>query len=787
MLKTTLRSLWRRKTFTFLNILGLSVGMGACLVLFLLIRYERSYDTYHTKLDRIYRVTTAYTEGPDGNQFFQGVPVPLVASLRQAFPQFEKVAAVDGALNSQFTIPAPGGDKKIRDDAGVFYAEAGIFDIIDQPWLAGEPATALAEPNTIALDASVATAWFGDWKDAMGKTILLNHALPLKITGIMTDPPGNTDLPMRMVMSFATDPDATNTNWHNTNGKFNCFALLKKGEDIRQVAASMPAFAGKYFDNKSPGQKTSYYCQPLRAIHADVTMGSYSGKKAPTPMLWALGIIGAFLVLIACINFVNLATAQSASRAKEIGVRKVLGSPRIRLVGQFLGETGMIAFFSLLLACIIAELALPYFRNLLHEDISFRIVPLFLLGIWLAVTVLGGLYPAFVITGTDPVRAIKNTLASPKGLFLRRLLVVSQFVIAQLLMIGTIIVIQQFHYLRTMPLGFDKDAEALVRVPQDSLSKAHYAYLKNRVLGIPGVLDASLCSDPPSSRRTMTSSFSFKGKQQDFDIVIRRVDPDFLRTFHIDLAAGRLPFANDTPREYLVNETTAHELGYRHAADILGQSIDVMGGRYPVVGIVRDYNSGTPMNRIPPLILSPQLSSYEYLALRFDPSRVGDVMKTVRATWEETFPQDAYEQEFLDEKIAQYFTMQTATEKLIAVFAGIAILVSCLGLYGLVAFMVVQKTKEVGIRKVLGATVRSILVLFSREFTLLICLAFLIAAPIGYILMNKLLQSMDNRIHIGWDVFAWVIGSSILFAWMTVGYRAVRAALANPIKALQYE
>lgn len=793
-IKTALRSLWRKKTFSVLNILGLSVGLGAALVLFLLIRYELSYDTYHTKLSRIYRVTSAYSEGPEGNHFFQGVPVPLAPALRQDFPQLEKVAAVCGAIDPQFTIPVKGREAmKIKVNQGVFYAEPALFDIIDQPWLEGNPSTALSEPNTVALDATVATAWFGDWKNALGKTITLDHATPLTVTGVLTDPPGNTDMPLQIVISYTTYPDRTNTNWHDTRGDFNCYALLAKGEGIRNVEKGLAVFAAKYYDNKGKGEKTSFYFQPLKDVHSDLRMGSFSGKKAPAGLLWALGLIGVFLVLIACINFINLSTAQSVSRSKEIGVRKVLGSSRGRLVLQFLGETGVLVCLALLLACIFAELALPYFRTMLNEQVylNFGQAPsilTFLVVAGLAVTLLGGLYPAVVLSGFDPVRAIKNTLGTKKGggLFLRRSLVVFQFMIAQILMIGTIVVVEQLNFLKGMPLGFDKEAVALVALPVDSLSQTHYAYVKTRIQDIPGVLAVSLCSDAPSSRRTVTSSFTFEDKAQDFGLSIRRADTGYFRTFGIGLAAGRLPFASDTTREYLINETTAHKLGFRDVRDVIGKTID-MGGRRPIVGVIKDFNSSTPMNEIPPLVLSTQLSEYQYVAVRFDPVQMKRVMTKVKTTWEGVFPDYAYEQHFLDDNIAKYFTQINSVESLLRIFAGIALLVSCLGLYGLVAFMVAQKTKEVGIRKVLGASVQSIVVLFSKEFTLLIGIAFLVAVPLGYYLMTELLSSFSNRITIGWGVFAWVIAGSLALAWATVGYRALRAALADPVKALKYE
>lgn len=792
--KIALRSLWRKRGFSLLNILGLSVGIGAALVLFLIIRFELSFDTYHAKKDRIYRVVTHSFGGPEGDHLYQGVPVPLAPELRQAFPQLEKVASVFGIINPQFTITRPGRENlMVKETAGVVYVEPTIFAIFDQPWILGNPSS-LSEPNAIAIDASVARNWFGSIDAALGKVVLLDHNTPLTITGVMTDPPDNTDLPMRIVVSYATYPDRASTNWHNWMGNFNCYALLGKGQKIGQVGHSIDAFAAKFYDNKGPGEKQSFSFQPLNQIHFDTRLGTNSGKIAPPGLLWGLGLVGAFLVLIACINFINLATAQSVQRSKEIGVRKVLGSSRRWLAFQFLGETGVIVFLSLLLACIYTELSLPYFRQLLNEPIYLNILDhpsilVFLLLTGLVVTLLAGLYPALVISGLNPIRAIRSASAggNARGRFLRRGLVVSQFVIAQLLMVGSIVVMEQIHFLKNMPLGFDKESVALVNLPTDSLSQTHFQYAKQQIEAIGGVQSVSLCLDAPSARRTMTSSFSFETKMPDFGIVLRFADTGYFRTFHLGLAAGRVPFASDTIREVLVNETAAHQLGFRDASGILGKKIEVLGGSFPIVGVLKDFSSSTPMSTIPPLMLSTNLSNYQYIAIRFDPGMGGRVMSAVQKTWRGIFPEYAYEQHFMDENVARYFTVLNAGEDLIRIFASIALLVSCLGLYGLVSFMVVQKTKEVGIRKVLGASVQSILVLFSREFTLLIGLAFLVAAPVGYWLMHMALANFANRITIGWDVFVWVMGSSILVAWVTVGYRALRAALADPVKALKYE
>ena len=778
--------------FTLLNIAGLSVGISACLILFLLIHFERSFDRFHAKGDRVYRVAMHYTGGPEGNHYFQGVPVPLPGALRRAFPQFQDVAPVCDAMGGQFTIPVTGGaEKKIRETHGVFYADPSLFDILDFPWLAGDPLTALRDPHTVAIGQSVAKAWFGDWTLAMGKTVTLDHLTPLTITGILRDAPDNTDLPLRIVMPFAGFPERDNQNWHDTRGNFGCFVLLAPGQRIDAVMRHVPAFVKTYYGGDDGPEKTSLYFEPLDQMHSDVIMGNFTGKKAPVELLWGLGLLGFLLIGVACINFINLATAQAVNQAKEVGVRKVLGSSRLSLVVRFFGETALITFAAIFIACILTELGLPYMRNLLGEPIylplfSSPALLLFLVATGLGVTLLSGSYPALVLSGFDPVTAIQHKVSKKAGggLFLRRALVVLQFTVAQFLIIGTLVLVRQFDFFRHMPLGFDKDAVAMVHLPTDSLSQQRFAYAKAKMQDIPGVLGVSLCADAPSSRRKITSSFTFdnRTKSEDFDISIRMADADYFRTFRIGLAAGRLPYPSDTIREFVVNEKTVRKLGLSQPGDIVGKSISVWGRTYPVVGVVKDFNSSQLQNELAPIVLATQRDQYQYLAVRYDPKRIRQAMHTVQTTWEQIFPEYAYDMQYLDDNIAAYYVESDKVTAVLKIFAALALFVSCLGLYGLVAFMAVQRTKEVGIRKVLGATVGSIMVLFSREFTLLIGIAFLIAGSVGYYVMHLLISHLEYRIAIGVDVFAWAIGASVLLAWITVGYKALSGRPGQPLQ-----
>jgi hypothetical protein len=809
-IKIALRSLWRKKTFAFLNILGLAVGMASALLIFLVIRHEMSYDTFHTKLNRIYRVGTGLYYKSGQVEHYGGATILVPDAFRQDFPGVEKVAPVQQVDEEQFAIPQHGAgtERRFKEKEGIFYTTPSLFDILDFPWLQGNPASALREPYTMALSRTIAQKWFGDWHSAVGKTVLMgDKRIPLLITGILKDPPANTDLSLRIVLSYATykslhaaDFDSPGT-WGSFSSASECFILLHRQEDITALRAQIGAFTHLHYGQteKTGNARTEVELLAFKDQHFDETHDRYGEPGLSVRELWALGLIGVFLVLVACINFVNLSTAQSVNRSKEIGVRKVLGSNRRQLLAQFLQETALLTVIALLLACILTELALPYVGTLTSRDLSINLflVPsalLFLMGTGICVTFLAGVYPGMVLSGFDPVDAIKSKLKTAAGgITLRRGLVVLQFVIAQLLIIGTLVVVKQMAFFRNRPMGFERKAIVMMDLPQDSLSIRKYAFLKHRVQQIPGVLSATLGDTPPSTENAWNTSIVFdtRSTPEDFSIMVRFADTDYFRTFQMDLTTGRLPYPADTVHEVLVNETAVRMLGIRSNEDILGKTAQLgkMGNGLRIVGVLKDFND-KPLNNkigIRPLIVSPAALHYDMLAVRLDPRQIESAMSALSTAYGDVFPEHVFEPTFFDNQLMDYYHTEATAAKLFRLFALLAIFISSLGLYGLVSFMAAQKTKEVGIRKVLGASVPSIVFLFSKEFTLLIGVAFVIASPLGYYLMHQWLNGFFYRTDIGWGVFAVAIILSIVIAWATVGYRALRAALADPVKALKYE
>jgi putative ABC transport system permease protein len=807
--KILLRGLWRKKSFTLLNTLGLSVGISASLLIFLLIRYELSIDRFHSKLDRIYRVVSTETYRTGQVESLGCVPTPLADGLRRDFPQPGQVAPVWRVGDAHFGIPlANGGRDKQVLAKEVYFADAALFGIFDFPWLAGDPQTALKDTYTMAISRSFAANWFGSWQQAMGKTIIWGNAQkPYKVTGVLEDPRANTDIPLQVVLSYATFREqhakelADPTQWDNFSGASQCFFLLGKGQRIESMNAMLPAFVATHFTPLFANSDTRDSCffQPLKEMHFNSQLGRYGSRGWTYSELWSMGLIGIFLLAVACINFINLSTAQSLNRAKEVGVRKVLGSSRGQLLRGFLWETAILVLLALVVGCFLAQLALPPLRQLLERPVSLDVFNspatlLFLLGTGLLVTFLAGSYPGMVLARFDPVTAFKSKINTRTvgGISLRRSLIVLQFAIAQLLIIGTLVIVRQMDFFRNRPMGFDRKAITLINLPpsQDHVRKG--AWFKSQVLQLPGVISASLCNAPPSTSWTNTINFVFEHDPQpeNFELMQRYADTSYLSVFHLGMVAGRTLNASDTTGEALFNETAVKSLGIRSPEAILGKSFTWNVGspdRIKIIGVLRDFNSNSLREKIKPLVVLPFANFYGQLAVRLEPGQLKPTMARLQTLFTQTYPDQFFVAPFFDDQVVDFYNAEAIESTLFKTFAVLAIFISCLGLYGLVSFMVVQKTKEVGIRKVLGASVTGILYLFSREFVLLIGLAFLIAAPIGYYLMHGWLSGYYYHMEIGWGVFAFAILSSLVIALITVGTKAVKAALANPVKSLRTE
>jgi len=805
---TAFRSLIRNRNYTIINIAGLAVGIAVCMMIFIIIQFQTSFDNFHSKKDRIYRVLTEYHH-PEAANTGKDVPFPLPEGLKTTFAQMEQVAPVWASHNDKLLIPDNNGTtiKTFKEDKGVFFTEPSFFKMFDYPLLAGSYES-LNDPDNVLLTKEIAEKYFGDWKTALGKTInleaggsLFSHSTDvLKVSGILATIPANTDFQLKLVVAYGTgitEDMSKNTDWKDrTNSDFGCYVLLPPNISADNFNQQLRAYSLKM---ESPDNKESHIIQPLSEVHYDTQTGDYSNNTISRQLLNVLWLIAAFILLIACVNFINLSTTQAVNRAKEVSVRKVFGSSKSQLQIQFIIETFLIVISAVILASVITVLALPYINQLLDLPLSFNklnnpAIILFLLTVTIVVTALACFYPSVVLSRFSPVNALKSKLTAntAKGISLRRGLVVFQFIIAQVLIIGTLIIVKQMNYFMDQPLGFDKDAIINVPFRVDTVWFRKADYLKQQLLSVNGVQAVSFSSNTPvEDANDIWSTFKFDHaiKEADFKAITKFADNEYVPAYKLQLIAGRNLQPSDMTREFLVNESLMKSLGIKNPDEILNKEISIWGDRIkcPVVGVLKDFNDRSFRHYPAPLLITTNITMYSQAGIKLETKNISSALQSVKTIWEQTLPNFVYEYKFLDDKIAGFYKQESQLAQLYEIFAAIAILLSCLGLYGLALFMAVQKTKEVGIRKVFGASADKIVYLFSKEFIMLIAIAFAIATPIAWYFMHNWLQNYAYRIIISWWLFAAGGFVAIIIALATISFQAIKAALANPVKSLRSE
>ncbi|WP_316783378.1 ABC transporter permease [Pedobacter frigiditerrae] len=792
-LKIALRNLWKYKGYTAINVFGLSIGLASCILIFIFVRYETSFDKGYNDGDRIYRIVSSW-KYQDGNEFFsQGVPLPLPAAVRSDFSQFEKVAAIvqSGGI---IKVKPLAGKAEVKKSEQVFYAEPSFFEIFDYNWLAGNPNQSLAAPNTVVLSEKAANTYFGDWRKAMGNTLNFDNKKDFKVTGIIKDNPQNSSFPLEIVFSHASFSTKNSKEWGSVSSSWECYVLLKKGVLLSDLDKPLQQFLNKYENDKDAPGKISHIFQPLKAVHHNDDYGNFANKYMPYKQLIGLLIIGLFLLLTACINFINLATAQAISRSKEVGVRKVMGSRRKQLITQFLSETALITLIALLLACVISELTLPKMENLFGGDVTFSlfghpIIFVFLLGLLVVVSFLAGLYPALIMSGFSPALAIKNKVAANAGgVGLRKTLVVVQFAITAILIIGTLVVIKQMSFIRNKSLGFDTQAISLLSLPQDSLSQQKFDGFKERLASIKGVKSISFCSAAPSSDNNNETSFTYNSsKSADFQANVKTADESYFKTFGLQFIAGRPISKSDTIKEFVVNETLVKKLNIKNPQEVIGKIMKLWGGTGPIVGVVKDFNNYSLHEKIAPIAIFSRKTRYSSVAIKLEATDMGNTMKQVESTFNTVFPDYVYENNFFDENLKGFYETEQITGTLFKVFATVVIFISFIGLFGLISFVATQRTKEIAIRKVLGASNIELIKMLNSSFLWMVLIANMVAWPVAYIFVKNWLAGFEYRIDLSiWPfVFAMLISMSITI--ITVTLRSYRAAKANTIDALKYE
>lgn len=792
-IKIAWRNLLRHKGYTTINIVGLSLGIACAIIIFTLVSYHLSFDSFHHNKDRIYRIVTEFHQ--DKIDYSAAVPQPMGKAFRKDFAYAEKTARVVAYHINLVSLPEEKENKKFKEEDIVAYAEPDFFSIFNFPLAEGDRNTVLAHPNSAIITEKIAKKYFGQIQ-AIGKTIRINNQSNFTITGILKDIPANTDRTHEIYLSYDNLKDqdaflASDDSWGGVFGGCQCFILLKPGISPAAVNKAFSAMSAKYY-NPTDASVFKFRLQALSDIHFNMNFDGSADKK----YLWALGFIALFLIITACVNFVNLATAQALNRSKEVGVRKVLGSLKSQLFWQFIAETSLLTFFALLVAYGISLAALPHLNDLLNTRMDLHIFkdwhfPLFLACISVLVILLSGAYPGLVLARFQPALALKNKLSQAHigGFSLRRVLIVTQFTICQLLIIGTIVIANQMQYSKNIDLGFNK--EAIVTLPIPINDKTKMNTLRDQLAAVAGVEKITLCHQPPAANSNSNTGVNYDHRKEEehWTINMKSADDQYLSTFGIRLVAGRNFFPADTTREFLVNETFVKKLNLPSSRDVIGKSLSINGGTIngQIVGVVKDFHNYSLHEDISALCIMPNTADYLNCSIKINGANTRTALTAFEKIWNTIYPQYLYSADFLDDRIAGFYKVDNMMLTLVEVFAGIAIFIGCLGLYGLVSFMAVRKTKEIGVRKVLGANLSQILWLFGKEFTRLLLIAFAIAAPLGWWAMHRYLDDFKYRIPIGAGIFALAIGCTFLFAALTVGYRSAQSALANPVKSLRSE
>ena len=793
-LKIGWRNLLHNKSYSIINVSGLALSITCGIFIFSLVKHHLSFDNFHQNSNRIYRVVTELHR--DGIAYRNNVPSPLGDLFRKDYTYGEKVARVFTDRYALITFKSKNEVVKLKEAEGIAFTETSFFEIFNFPLLLGNKETVLVEPNTAILTERMARKYFGD-KDPIGETFWVENKVEFTVTGVLKNLPTNTDIKSEIFVSYPSlksyDPWMAHETdgWNGIRDGMKCYVLLQPGVPIAQVEQVMSAYVKIY----RPTSKNvhHYKLQPLAEIHFDANYGGAMGKSN----LWILSVIGLFLLITACVNFINLATAQALKRSKEVGVRKVLGSLKRQLFWQFIFETGIITFAGIVLATILSHATFPFVNSLFQTELSVNLLVdkqliLFILTLGLFITFLAGFYPALVLAGFQPVVALKGKLSQQRigGFNTRRTLIVAQFAISQVLIIGMVVIMNQMRFAKQSDLGFDKDAIVMVAVGKDSTGTSINT-LKNEISRIAGVEELSVCFAAPSSEEEWGNSIKFDNSSEEvsFRTSIKAADADYISTFNLELVAGRNLVPSDTVKEMLVNEAMVRKLQLQSPEDAIGRMISANGGgmKAPIVGVLKDFHNKSFHEVISPVLITTYTEDYSNYAVKLNLANAKSILSDIEAMWSQQHPDQIFEYEFLDESIARFYQAEETTLKLIQIFSFIAIFIGCLGLYGLVSFMTSQKTKEIGIRKVLGGDVVHIIWIFGKEFVRLIVIAFLLAAPLGWWLMHNWLQGFQFQAPIDAWTFVWAIGCSLVVASITVSYQVIKAAFLNPVNSLRTE
>ncbi len=796
-LKIAWRNIVRQKGYSFINIFGLAAGIACCILIMVWVQNELSFDRFNEKADRIHRLYSELTLN-GRTRTAPVVSAPVAPALRQSFPEVESAARVLSFYNTTVKY----GEKEFREDQ-VYFADNSIFDIFSLPLSQGNPKSALASGYSAVITEKTARRYFGA-ETPMGKLLKFGDGHEYAITGVMNNMPSNSHIQFDILCSFATwlaENKQEAEKWSRIS--LSTYVLLAPGTDLMQFHAKIDRLIDEKIgkDLKKFGHSLKFFLQPLTRIHLHSDFEMDSSKTGDIKTVYLFSGVALFILFIACINFINLATARSANRALEVGLKKTLGASRGSLARQFLGETFLVAFLAVLIACLFAILLLPLLSSLSGQEYSATIFmqPLYVssfIFFTMLVGVLAGSYPAFFLSSFDPVQTLKGKLkAGAASSLFRRILVVGQFAISIALVIGTMAIFEQMQFIRNKHLGFNKEKVLVLSLP--SSGNVSPQTVRDEMASIAGVANAGMSADVPGTGFSLTN-FVPEGRTEKEALLMQNmeIDDQFLTTLDIKIARGR-NFSRDMKTDptdaLLINETAAAQLGWK---DPIGKSISKTGRgangqrimiSKRIIGIVKDFHSLSLHQKIEPLVISNNAENFGLVSVRISSKNTQKIISRLKDKWRRLFPNMPFDSFFLDESFGRMYRTEEQLNQIFTSFAILAIFISCLGLFGLAAYMTEKRTKEVGIRKVLGASIFRIVFLLANEFGKWVLIANIIAWPLAYYFMNRWLQAFAYRTRIGIGLFFLSGLSALLIALLTVGYQSVRAASANPVDSLRYE
>lgn len=790
-LKIALRTLRKYKGYTFINVTGLAVGMAACLVILFYVQDELSYDTYHEHAEQVYRVTQEQFDNEGTSSLHEIMLDPPIAPLLKAdFPEVTHAARLTpvGPLLSY-------EDKHI-DSGHCYWADPEVFDIFSIPFLQGNPQSALVEPFTLALSTSKATALFGD-EDPLGKTVIVNGDEAFTVTGLFEDLPSNTHLPIDVLGSMATlERWFGELRWDSPN--YVTYVRLAEDVNAKQLAQKFPAFFESHRGAEA-ARLNKLYLQPLTDIHLHSHLVGEIVPNGDIRYVYLLSAVALFILFIACINFMNLSTARSVRRAKEVGLRKVVGARRGELIQQFLGESTVLTFLSLVLSVVLVGVALPFFNDFTGKALSFQVEDLvfylaLFLGVGLTVGIAAGSYPAFYLSAFRPMAVLKSGDGQEKGRSaFRASLVVVQFVIAIVLLMGTVVVYQQLAFINQQKLGFDKEHTLILPTVWDI--KEDFDPFREQLLRHPDVINVAQ-SNPVPSRRLPFSYESSTAQENTNQLTTASLyavfaDDSFFPTYQIAFAAGRNfsdELASDTDTGFILNETAAEKLGWVSASEAIDKPLTVGGWRGSVIGVVEDFHFESLHQEIAPMVFYMDPRNYRQVSIKIPAEAdLPGLIDFLEERWQQYEPNSPLYYSFLDQHFDKVYEAEQKLGQMFGMFAFLAILITCLGLFGMTAFTVERRTKEIGIRKALGASVSGVVALLSRDALKLVGLAFLIAMPVAVFAMQRWLENFAYHATLSWWMLALVGVAALLLALGTVSFQSIRAARVNPVKSLRHE